>query len=56
VSTCVRRHPGVHEWTEAGVFDQLHQFVLNDLGRHSQPDWSLAALDSVSVRAKRGVL
>jgi transposase len=50
--TCWRR---LHEWAEAGVFDQLHQEVLDRLGEQGQLDWSRASLDSVSVRAKRGV-
>ena len=50
--TCWRR---MHEWAEAGVFDQLHVAVLNRLGERGELDWSRASLDSVSVRAKRGV-
>ena len=50
--TCWRR---LHEWAEAGVFDQLHVAVLNRLGERGELDWSRASLDSVSVRAKRGV-
>jgi transposase len=51
-STCWRR---MREWAAADVFDQLHQAVLDRLGEHGQLDWSRASLDSVSVRAKRGV-
>ncbi len=40
---------------EAGVFDRLHTAVLDRLGEQGQLDWSRASLDSVSVRAKRGV-
>ncbi len=50
--TCWRR---MHEWAEAGVFDRLHRAVLDRLGEQGELDWSRAALDSVSVRAKRGV-
>ncbi len=50
--TCWRR---MHEWQQAGVFDQLHQAVLDRLGEQGRLDWSRASLDSVSVRAKRGV-
>jgi transposase len=50
--TCWRR---MREWAEAGVFDRLHQAVLDRLGERGQLDWSRASLDSVSVRAKRGV-
>ena len=40
---------------EAGVFDRLRQVVLDRLGEDGRLDWSRASLDSVSVRAKRGV-
>jgi transposase len=50
--TCWRR---MREWAEAGVFDRLHQAVLDRLGEQGRLDWSRASLDSVSVRAKRGV-
>ena len=50
--TCWRR---MREWAEAGVFDRLHQAVLDRLGERGRLDWSRASLDSVSVRAKRGV-
>jgi transposase len=38
----------------AGVWDELHQRVLDRLGQQGLLDWSRAALDSVSVRAKKG--
>jgi transposase len=41
-------------WQQAGVFDRLHQRVLDRLGQQGVLDWSRAALDSVSVRAKAG--
>ncbi len=50
--TCWRR---LHEWAEAGVFDRVHQTVLDRLGEQGKLDWSRASLDSVSVRAKKGV-
>ena len=50
--TCWRR---LHEWADAGVFDRVHQAVLDRLGEQGGLDWSRASLDSVSVRAKRGV-
>jgi hypothetical protein len=37
-----------------GVWQRLHQVLLDQLGRDGQLDWSRASLDSVSVRAKRG--
>ena len=48
--TCWRR---MREWEAAGVFDRLHQAVLDQFGEHGRLDWSRASLDSVSVRAKR---
>ena len=45
----------MHEWAEAGVFDRLHTAVLDRLGETGRLDWSRASLDSVSVRAERGV-
>src|SRR4051812_29441765 len=44
----------LHEWADAGLFDRLHQAVLDRLGEQGQLDWSRAALDSVSVWGKRG--
>jgi transposase len=49
--TCWRR---LRAWQRAGVWDELHQRVLDRLGRQGLPDWSHACLDSVSVRAKKG--
>ncbi len=50
--TCWRR---LRAWQDAGVWDELHQRVLDRLGQHGLLDWSRTALDSVSVRAKKGV-
>ena len=44
----------LREWQRAGVWDELHRLVLDRLGQQGQLDWSRAALDSVSVRAKKG--
>jgi transposase len=49
--TCWRRLRG---WQRAGVWDELHQRVLDRLGQQGLLDWSRACLDSVSVRAKKG--
>jgi transposase len=49
--TCWRR---LRDWQRAGVFEQLHHQLLDQLGRDSRLDWSRASLDSLSVRAKRG--
>jgi transposase len=50
--TCWRR---LREWQSAGVWDALHRKVLDELGREGLLDWSRVSIDSVSVRAKRGV-
>jgi len=51
-ATCWRR---LNEWAEAGVFDALHLEVLDRLGEQGRLDWSRASVDTMSVRAKRGV-
>jgi transposase len=50
-ATCWRR---LTEGANAGVFDQLHLEVLDRPGEQGQLDWSRAAVDTMSVRAKRG--
>ena len=45
----------MHEWAEAGVFDRVHQVMLDRLGEQGVLDSSRAGLDSVGVRAKRAV-
>jgi transposase len=42
------------EWAKAGVFEELHLAVLDQLGEQGRLDWSRACVDSASVRAKRG--
>jgi transposase len=42
------------EWANAGVFDQLHLQVLDRLGEQGRLDWDRAAVDTMSVRARRG--
>jgi transposase len=41
-------------WQAAGVWDRLHQLVLDELSEADVLDWSRASIDAVSVRAKRG--
>jgi transposase len=48
--TCWRR---LREWQQAGVWQQLHRVVLDQLAQLDLLDWSRVAVDSVSVRAKR---
>jgi transposase len=50
-TTCWRR---LRDWQEAGVWQQLHERLLNWLGDVSAINWSRASVDSLSVRAKRG--
>ena len=53
--TCWRR---LRDWQEAGVWETLHQVLLDRLGRADQIDWSRASVDSQSIPAigvgKRG--
>ena len=50
-ATCWRR---LRDWQAAGVWEKLHARLLNWLGDEAIIDWSLASVDSLSVRAKRG--
>jgi transposase len=49
--TCWRR---LRDWQEAGVWDRLHQALLDRLGEADRIAWSRASLDCASVPAKRG--
>ena len=49
--TCWRR---LVEWQQAGVWEQLHQRLLDRCHAVGELDWSAASADSTSVRAKRG--
>jgi transposase len=50
-STSWRR---LRDWQVAGVWERLHETLLNWLGDDTAIDWSRASADSLSVRAKRG--
>ncbi len=50
-STCWRRF---RDWTRAGVWPEVHQRLLNHLGKLGAIDWSRAIIDSASVRAVFG--
>jgi len=50
-ATCWRR---LNEWAKAGVFEQLHLDILDQLGAQGRLDWSRVSVDSASVRAKQG--
>ena len=49
--TCWRR---LRNWQQAGVWERLHQVLLQRLADADKLDWSRASLDSASVAAKRG--
>jgi transposase len=49
--TCWRR---LVEWQQAGVWELLHARLLDRGNAAGGLDWSVASLDSTSVRAKRG--
>jgi transposase len=49
--TCWRR---LRDWNEAGVWERLHQVLLDELQDAGALDWSRAAVDSSHVRAKGG--
>lgn len=49
--TCWRR---LRDWQHAGVWQRLHQVVLDRLGARDRLDWRRVSADSRSVRAKKG--
>ncbi len=49
--TCWRR---LRDWTEAGVWQQLHEVLLAKLNTAGLIDWSRAAIDGSHVRALKG--
>jgi transposase len=49
--TCWRR---LRDWQQAGVWDRILKLLQDHLGEQGRIDWSRAALDSASVRAKGG--
>lgn len=49
--TCWRR---LRDWNDAGVWDRLHQVLLDELHEAGEIDWSRAVVDSSHVRAKGG--
>ena len=50
-SSCWRRFS---QWTQAGVWPQLHRRLLNRLGRAGGVNLDRVVVDSQSVRAKKG--
>ena len=49
--SCWRR---LKEWQEAGVWERLHQKLLDRLGEADQIEWERASLDAASVAAPGG--
>ncbi|ALW86675.1 transposase [Hymenobacter sedentarius] len=49
--TCWRR---LRDWHAAGVWQRLHQVLLDRLGRAGQLDWSRASVDAQSIPAAKG--
>ena len=49
--TCWRR---LRDWQEAGVWQRVHQELLERLHKAGRIDWSRACVDSDSIPAKRG--
>ncbi|MCI2424314.1 IS5 family transposase [Saccharopolyspora sp. K220] len=49
--TCWRR---LREWTEAGVWQRLHEVLLAELNAAGLIDWSRAAVDGSHIRALKG--
>jgi transposase len=49
--TCWRR---LRDWNEAGVWERLHQVLLDELQDAGALDWSRAVVDSSHVRATGG--
>ncbi len=47
-------HRRFTEWTQAGLWHQLHRAVLDELGSRGLIDWSRAVIDAAAVRAKKG--
>ncbi|MEU8782562.1 IS5 family transposase [Streptomyces sp. NPDC048637] len=44
------------QWSKARVWARLHRVILDELGAAGELDWSRCAIDSVSVRALKGLL
>jgi transposase len=51
VTSCWRRGA---EWAHAGVFERLHEVLLDELGAAGRLDWSRVSVDSFSLRAGGG--
>jgi transposase len=47
--------PRLRDCHAAGVWERLHERLLNWLGDEATIDWCRASVDNLSIRAKRGV-
>src|SRR5881227_595290 len=47
-------HRRFTEWTNARLWERLHQAFLHQLGVIGEIDWSRAVVDSIAVRAEKG--
>src|SRR3974390_2515141 len=44
----------LHAWQQAGVWERLHQLLLERLQASGQIDWSRAVVDASYIAAKKG--
>ena len=44
----------LHAWQQAGVWQRLHQLLLERLHSSGQIDWSRAIVDASYIQAKKG--
>jgi transposase len=51
--TCWRR---LRDWQQAGIFEQLHRLILDELGAAGKLDWTRALVDTRSVPAKKAMV
>lgn len=49
--TCWRR---LRDWQDAGVWERLHQQLLDELGEADMIGWDRVCVDSASIPAKKG--
>jgi transposase len=49
-------HRRFAEWTQAGLWERLHQQLLDRLNVIGEIDWSRAVVDSIAVRAEKGAI
>ncbi len=47
-------HRRFTQWTEQGLWRELHHVLLDELGSRGLLDWSRAIVDGACVRAKKG--